>query len=186
VRRFFGLEFKGDYMFDKKEYNKTYYVDNKESEKNRQKIYYKNNKEDINNKNKIRRKGYNKKYIKTISGFTTKVWGSINSRTINGSHPALNNKQCQSYLNKGIRLEITREELKQKITEDWIKIDLMIKNNQRPSLDRIDLTKHYTLDNIQFITQSKNSSKNSEYIEFLAKNYNEFYVKTLNEFIKIK
>jgi len=44
-----------------------------------------------------------------------------------------------------------------RIYKDWKKTDFIQKKS--PSIDRIDNTKGYTIDNIEWTTQSKNSSK---------------------------
>jgi hypothetical protein len=157
--------------------DKKWRLKNKESERLRSKNYY------IKNKDKKLLQGKN--YSRTLEGFTNRLWISLNNRTINGSNPKWNNKSTKKYyLDKGIRLDITKEQLLQKITDNWNLIQDIRKTGQRPSLDRIDSNGHYELGNIRFITGNKNSSKNGDYIKFLAKNYNEFYIKTYNEFLK--
>jgi hypothetical protein len=158
-----------------KEYYKKWSEKNKDKIKIKTKIYIINNKEQINKKVKI--------YRRTIDGYTSILWHSLNTRTINGKNPNWkNNNIKKNYLNKGIRLEITREQLLQKITEDWIKINNMWNNNKKPSIDRIDSNGHYELGNIQFISMKENIHKTNKYVQFLMKNYPDFYNETYKEF----
>ncbi len=79
------------------------------------------------------------------------VWGSLNIRCSNGKYRNIRTKsKCKAYDN--ILLLLTREELKNYIFNNWEYIDKL----KRPSIDRIDSTKHYTLDNIRFIELIEN------------------------------
>jgi hypothetical protein len=98
---------------------------------------------------------------KTISGFVTRIWNGINNRTVNGSHPNYKNKISRRYIERGIRLEITRKELKAKVLESWPVISAIWTNGGIPSIDRIDSNGHYSAQNIQFIPLSENCRKSA-------------------------
>jgi hypothetical protein len=87
------------------------------------------------------------------------LWGSLNSRTINGSCPRWSSKSFSRYLKQGIRLEVTRDELRTIVTEWWDRIQAMRAAGQTPSIDRIDANGHYSRDNIRFIPRSENSRR---------------------------
>ena len=93
-------------------------------------------------------------------GFTSKLWGALNRRTINGLHPRWQDEHCRlTYLEAGIRLELTREQLYQFVLDNWKLIQDILALGERPSIDRIDSASHYSLDNIQIITFRQNCSK---------------------------
>lgn len=91
------------------------------------------------------------------------AWGSINQRTINGKYtdnPSVaNNPQQVSYINKGIRLEFTQEEFYSFVEANSDIILKIYADGGKPSLDRIDTAKDYSLDNIQIIPLSDNLGK---------------------------
>lgn len=102
----------------------------------------------------------NKKIKNPLEEYTITSWKSVNQRATNGVYsntPAIKNSpQMASYHRKGILLEITKEE--------WIKfwkdneqvVLEIIENKLIPSVDRIDTTKNYSLDNIRIISREKN------------------------------
>lgn len=98
-----------------------------------------------------------KSYYKTLHGFTAKLWGSLNSRTENGSHPNRNNRRTRSYIEHGIRLEMTRNELAEVICSNWSVIQEIFNAGSVPSIDRWpDTDGHYTLGNVRFIPLKDN------------------------------
>lgn len=100
---------------------------------------------------------YRKSYRYTPAGFTSRKWGAINRRTVNGSCPDWNNPSISySYLDKGICLEITKEELRQIVDRDWHIIEDLWNQGKTPSIDRINPNGHYSVDNIRFIDLIEN------------------------------
>jgi len=116
--------------------------------------YCKNNRERHGRYNRA----YQKRYHLTIDGFIAAVWHRLNSRTINGSHPRWSRRN-RPYLMAGIRLELTRDELKAVITANRSVIQAIWAAGGTPSIDRIDSTGHYSADNIQFIPLRENCRK---------------------------
>jgi hypothetical protein len=98
-------------------------------------------------------------YKNTVAGFTTRSWGSLNARTINGSRPNWEERSCRYYLRQGVRLEMTREELCAFITANWSIVQEMLAAGQRPSVDRINSEGPYSPDNIQMIPLADNCRK---------------------------
>ena len=91
-----------------------------------------------------------------ISRFKQTTWNGLNARTVNGSHPG-KDKAKRKYLERGIRLEMTKPEF-----YFWCdsQSELILKlkaNNERPSLDRIKDDGHYTIDNIRILSLGDNS-----------------------------
>ena len=97
-----------------------------------------------------------RKYRESLVGFISKGWASLNSRTINGSHPKWNQKRAASYLKKGVRLEITRVEFAKWCAANWDIILNIRANGGIASIDRIDPSKHYSLDNIRILPLDEN------------------------------
>ena len=142
---------------------KQWYEANKERVSDRMKQWYEANKERVLTQrsqywdaHKRQITEYKNHYYHTPGGFATRKWNQINKRTINGSSPHWGCKSHRHYLNKGIKLLITKNELKQFVTDNWSKITAMWEKGQTPSIDRIDSDGHYSLDNIQFIPLREN------------------------------
>lgn len=87
-----------------------------------------------------------------IGNFIHSSWTNINIRC--GKYKHLQNvNKCKSY--EDIKIEMTRDEYKNYCIENKDNI-LSLK---RPSIDRIDSSKNYSLDNIQIIELRDNISK---------------------------
>lgn len=90
-------------------------------------------------------------------------WAAINQRTANGkfnsSFTAQNNPQTQSYQKKGITLELTFQEFKDWMLENEEKHNQIVLSGDNSSIDRLDETKGYSLDNIQMISLHENIEK---------------------------
>lgn len=114
-------------------------------------------------KNKERLKSRGKElYEKNKHNFDvwiSKSWGRLNERTINGSRPNWKNPGLARYLKKGIELRMTRDEFIDKIQESREVYEALIKAGEKPSIDRIDSTKHYQVDNIQIISHRENARR---------------------------
>lgn len=98
-----------------------------------------------------------------VYDWTMNKWNTINQRTVNGQYvrelASSINPQHMSYLKKGIRIEISKEDFFDYCSDNEQKILEMMVNGQRPSIDRIDIEKDYTLENIQVIPLMKNLTK---------------------------
>ncbi len=105
------------------------------------------------------RRSYKRSYKRTINGFTDRCWNRLNQRTVNGTHPRPENRHIRVYLDQGIQLQITKEELRAIVAANWPTIETIWKAGGKPSIDRIDSTGHYAADNIQFIPLSDNCRK---------------------------
>ena len=98
---------------------------------------------------------------RTVVGkFIHSSWTSLNIRC--GKYKAYNTKnKCKSYEN--ISIEFTREEYKQFCLE---RIGI-IESLKRPSLDRKDKTKNYSLNNIQIIELIENIIKDKTIFNYV-------------------
>lgn len=82
-----------------------------------------------------------------LNKFIRATWGNLNKRTVNGSCPDTSSPGTRRYLERGIRLEFTREEF-----VVWCAAQrTSILSMDRPSIDRIDSTGHYRLENIRIV-----------------------------------
>lgn len=89
---------------------------------------------------------------KPISKFIKTTWLSMNIRAGKYRHLS-NNKKNKAYNN--INIYFSRDEFK-----TWcLNQELYILSLKRPSIDRIDSSKHYSLDNIQVIELALNIKK---------------------------
>ncbi len=87
-----------------------------------------------------------------IGEFRHKTWTNLNIRAGKYRHLQTVNR-CYSYSN--VKIIFTQQEFK-----EWCyQHENLINNLSRPSLDRIDNKKDYTLDNIQIIELSENIAK---------------------------
>ena len=98
-----------------------------------------------------------------VYNWTLNKWNTINQRTVNGKYvrelASSINPQHQSYLKKGIKLEINQEDFFDYCSDNEQKILEMMSNGERPSIDRLDTEKDYTLENIQIIPLLVNLTK---------------------------
>src|SRR6185503_10473589 len=58
-------------------------------------------------------------YKQTINYMRSSLWRHLNGRTINGKNPRWDSPHCRHYLEKGIELRVTREELDNFIALRW-------------------------------------------------------------------
>lgn len=93
----------------------------------------------------------------TLEYFKLKYWTTLNQRTINGAHPVHSRRNLR-YMEKGIRLEITREEFFAWVDANWPTIEAIYAYGT-PSIDRKDAAGHYTLDNMQILELRENAGK---------------------------
>ena len=95
--------------------------------------------------------------------FFNRRWTKINNRTINGANPRWDWERVRRYLEKGVRLEMNREEFREWCESKASIIEQMYRDAEelkddglRPSLDRIDPDGHYSISNIQILSWSDN------------------------------
>ncbi len=113
----------------------------------------------LNTHHKMKRLRDYHAYRRTLVGYAIKVWASLNRRTINGSCPRWDNRHVRPYLEAGIELQMTRDELMASIRADWDTIQAIWNAGGTPSIDRIDGNGPYSPDNIQFISLRDNCVK---------------------------
>lgn len=109
--------------------------------------------------NRSRHRRRRERYLDSQStwwNFAFRRWPSLNTRTINGSNPKWNQRQSRHYLNRGIRLEMTKEEFYSWCKSQSDAIDAILDAGETPSIDRIDSDGHYALDNIRVISLREN------------------------------
>jgi len=87
-------------------------------------------------------------------------WTSVQQRTTNSAYSSAasiqSNYQHLSYLKKNIKLLITKEEWVSFWNEHAEIVKHIVSIGGKPSIDRIDKMKDYTLDNIRIISQERN------------------------------
>lgn len=100
------------------------------------------------------------KIMGTLSRFKTVSWSKLNNRTINGSNPYWHIQQtANSYLSKGTMLVISKQEFRDWCDKNEKLIMDIYRSGKKPSVDRIDSSKHYSLDNIQILELMENIKK---------------------------
>lgn len=106
-----------------------------------------------------------------VREFRHSRWQSINRRTVNGRVPRWWCKQARFYLEKGIRLEMTKQEFYSWCAEQSSIIVEIYKQGEIPSIDRIDNEGNYRLDNLQVISMRENVARrnNKSHLEVLQK-----------------
>lgn len=102
-------------------------------------------------------------YMKRNSGKYSFIienrWRSINQRCINGCYKTPNAPQFQSYINKKITINMTKDEF-----ATWMKSvehihNQIVEKGEKSSVDRIDDTKGYEIGNLQMISLHENIEK---------------------------
>lgn len=91
----------------------------------------------------------------------TIAWNNLNRRTINGDYPNWKCKGTARYLQLGIELHLTRKQLETWFIERQKLVYDMWHAGERPSIDRIDSSGHYTLENIRLVTLKENKKAGS-------------------------
>ena len=99
---------------------------------------------------------YSKWYSRTQHGYTKNLWKRINTRTINGYYSDPYKDNAVSYFRKGIRVELTYEELAEAVARSWHIIEEIWQRGGVATIDRINNDGHYSPDNIRFVTSVEN------------------------------
>lgn len=90
-------------------------------------------------------------------------WKSINQRTVNGTYitspSAQKCPQLVSYRKKGIALDMTFDEFRLWMLANEILHNEIVASGDKSSIDRIDESLGYSIDNIQMISLHKNICK---------------------------
>jgi hypothetical protein len=92
----------------------------------------------------------------TLQYFKAQTWSNLNCRTINGSSPQWGHPNIKRFLEKGVRLEINKEDFYEWCSKHEKLILSLYTENSSPSIDRIDSNLHYSLDNIRVIPWREN------------------------------
>lgn len=97
--------------------------------------------------------------------YTNQTWKTLNQRCVNGRYAHAESiqksPQMQSYHRKNIELHLTKDELRNFWYTNEDKVKEILLSGGIPSIDRIDDTKHYTLDNIQVLERMDNIYKST-------------------------
>lgn len=94
-----------------------------------------------------------------VQKFRQSRWEHINRRTINGRVPRWWCKQARFYLEKGIRLEMTKAEFYAWCASQAKIILKIYANGETPSIDRIDSNGHYIISNLRILTMKANVAR---------------------------
>jgi hypothetical protein len=129
----------------------TWYARNAEKAKAKSKAYRR--------KNRDRVKATYQAKKDTRAWRINRWWAALNDRTVNGSHPRRDSQFAAHYLDRGIRLELTREQLADFVNANWGRIEEIRAAGGKESIDRIDPELHYSPGNIQIIPLSENIAK---------------------------
>lgn len=97
----------------------------------------------------------------TLEWFRRVTWIGINGRTVNGKHPMPHHASSASYLKKGIKLGMTKEEFYSWCDENREVILALWAAGQRPSVDRVDSSGDYTIKNIRVLSLQENMRRKS-------------------------
>lgn len=94
-----------------------------------------------------------------VERFKKNTWHRMNSRTINGSSPDYKSPFNRRYLDRGIRLEMSREQFYRWCERDDNKLILidLHRKGLTPTIDRKDDDGHYCVTNIRIVDWSTNS-----------------------------
>lgn len=91
----------------------------------------------------------------TLAYFKRTRWKHLNTRCKNGAYP----DKTRSHYKKGILLKMTKLQFYKFCDENHQKIINLYIEGKTPSLDRIDSSKHYSLNNIQILELNENVRK---------------------------
>ena len=94
----------------------------------------------------------------TIEYVKSSYWTTLNQRCVNGAHFS-DTKKNESYKRKAIKLEIDKEEFHGWVEENWAEFDNLYKAGKTPSIDRINNSIGYELNNMSVIYLFENISK---------------------------
>lgn len=102
----------------------------------------------------------NEKRLTNYDRLITNRWASINQRTINGKYNSSESvqrcEQMKSYHKKQITIDITFEEFRNWMLDNEDLHNEIVESGNKSSIDRIDETKGYSLDNMRLISLHEN------------------------------
>jgi hypothetical protein len=98
----------------------------------------------------------------TIRYFIVDTWKKLNKRSVNGTNPKWDHRQSVSYLKKGIRLEMTKGEFRAWCLKNADMIMGLYNCGKTPSIDRLDSSKNYSIDNIRILDNEINKQMGRE------------------------
>lgn len=124
-------------------------------------------------------------------------WASINQRTINGlykdSVSAQANPQAKAYRAHDVRVEMTLDQFTAWMVDHKPEHDAIVDRGESSSIDRIDETKGYSIDNIRIISLHENIEKrlgkkcnvtNAHYKKLKAATNHRQYIKALKGIVE--
>lgn len=91
-----------------------------------------------------------------VKKFINTTWHNINKRTVNGLHKKDAGPSHLAYINRGIRVNFTRQEFADWCNEHKSIILKFYALNDKPSIDRICSKGHYEIGNIRIISYTEN------------------------------
>lgn len=97
-------------------------------------------------------------FIYTPRRLCTRRWGDINRRCVNGSNPQWDHPHHKSYLEKGVRLEMTKQEFLDWVYAKWDEFVAIFRSGDIPSIDRINPDGHYSIANLRVIPNEMNKA----------------------------
>ena len=102
-------------------------------------------------------KKHHKKWLKSFAGWIYRSWGHIKLRTGNlGSEKTKQMPKIRQYIEKGITLQMSKNDFYAFCFEhqhDW---DALVAQGKKPSIDRINPAKGYSVDNIRILDTIEN------------------------------
>lgn len=93
-----------------------------------------------------------KEYIKSS------YWATMNQRCINGNHFKDTPKNA-SYKRSNRMLELTKKDFNDWVDENWLEFELLYAQGKTPSIDRIDNTLGYNINNMRVVDLKENMAK---------------------------
>lgn len=93
----------------------------------------------------------------TMAYVQGRYWNTLNQRSVNGRPQRT--PRNESYFRRGTRLEFTKVEFCAWVSDHWPEFQAIYESGRTPSIDRVDNSKNYSLDNIQVIDLRENMAK---------------------------
>lgn len=85
-------------------------------------------------------------------------WQTLNQRCANGAN-RVNSRRNEAYAKKGVNLELTKEQFNEWVDKNWETFRALYESGRTPSIDRIDNSRGYAIDNMQVIDLKQNMRK---------------------------
>lgn len=85
-------------------------------------------------------------------------WQTMKQRTAENSE-FVDSPRNRSYKKSGVKLLITKEDFDKWVDENWGKFESLYLAGKTPSIDRIDKSEHYSIENMDVIDLKENMAK---------------------------